>query len=65
MRHATIDPDRRDATREGPRAEITPGSRWLRLGLTLALGLAAGATLFPRKAEGESGRSARADEAGG
>ncbi|GJE41388.1 hypothetical protein [Methylobacterium soli] len=65
MRNATIDPDRTDATREGPRAKITPGPRWLRLGLTLALGLAAGATLFPRKAEGRSGRSARADEAGG
>ena len=58
MRHATSDEDRRDGAREA-RAAVAPGPRWLRLGLTLALGLAAGATLFPRKARGGGGDGAR------
>jgi hypothetical protein len=59
MRHATSDEDRREGARQEARAAAAPGPRWLRLGLTLALGLAAGATLFPRKARGGAGDGAR------
>ncbi|AWN41341.1 hypothetical protein DK389_13475 [Methylobacterium durans] len=38
---------------QGPRA----GGRWLRLGLAAALGALAGATLFPRKAQGDDGEA--------
>ena len=60
MRHATSDEDRREGARQEARAAAAPGPpRWLRLGLTLALGLVAGTTLFPRKARGGAGDGAR------